>query len=163
MIQDYDPLWRKHFETLRPRNAPILKELAAAIEHVGGTSVRGLAAKPIIDIDVLLREDADLPLAILRLASLGYDHRGDLGVAGREAFRNPPGDFPHHLYVCPHGSEEYRRHIEFRDYLRAHPEDADAYAALKRKLAVELGDDREAYNRGKSEFVFEILHRAGRS
>lgn len=163
IIRDYDPRWPQHFETFRSRSAAILKELAATIEHVGSTSVPGLAAKPIIDIDVLLQADADLPLAILRLASLGYAHRGDLGVAGREAFHAPPNDFPHHLYVCPPSSEEYRRHLAFRDYLRTHPEDADAYSTLKRKLAVKFGDDRDAYNRAKSEFVSEILRRAGQA
>src|SRR6202043_4135643 len=98
------------------------------------TAVSGLAAKPVIDIDVVMGSDADLPLVISKPALLGYDHRCDLGVPGREAFRPPPGDFPHHLYVCPPDSQEYRRHIAFRDHLRTHPEDANAYATLKRRL-----------------------------
>lgn len=90
---------------------------AAAIEHVGSTAVPGLAAKPIIDMDVLLGSATDLPLVIAQLASVGYQHRGDLGVTGREAFRAPPNDLPHHLYVCPPRSPEYMRHISFRGYL----------------------------------------------
>jgi GrpB-like predicted nucleotidyltransferase (UPF0157 family) len=160
VVQDYDPDWPQLFERLRLRISVALGPIAAAIEHVGSTSVSGLAAKPTIDIDVLLRSAADLPLAIARLASIGYVHRGDLGVIGREAFRTPPNDLPHHLYVCPPENQEYRRHISFRDYLRAHSEDARRYASLKRELAARYGNDRETYNQGKSKFVEEILQRA---
>lgn len=156
VIVDYDPLWPKQFETLRSRLANVLNGLALTIEHVGSTAVPGLAAKPILDIDVLLKSAADLPLTITALASIGYQHRGDLGIPGREAFRAPVGDLRHHLYVCP-DNREYQRHIAFRDHLRSHPEDANAYAALKRELAIRFRDDREAYNNAKSNFVEGIL------
>lgn len=101
IIRDYDPLWPQQFETFRSRIAAALPRLATAIEHVGSTAVPGLAAKPVIDIDVLVRSATDLPLVIKRLASVGYEHHGDLGVTGREAFRAPADYCPHHLYVCP--------------------------------------------------------------
>jgi GrpB-like predicted nucleotidyltransferase (UPF0157 family) len=160
MIADYDPRWPEQFETLRSRIAAALGDLAIAIEHIGSTAVPGLAAKPVIDIDVLMRSDADLSLVTSKLALLGYDHRGDLGIPGREAFRTPPDDFPHHLYVCPSDSWEYRRHIAFRNYLRTHPNDANAYASLKRSLAEKFGDQREDYNQAKSQFVDDIARRA---
>jgi GrpB-like predicted nucleotidyltransferase (UPF0157 family) len=160
IIQDYDPLWPQQFQTLRSRIAAILDGLVTAIEHVGSTSVPGLAAKPIIDIDVLLKSSVKLPLVITRLSSLGYEHRGDLGIAGRESFRAPPGDLRHHLYVCPSASQEYGRHIAFRDHLRTHQEDANAYATLKRQLADKIGADREAYTQAKGNFVVDILGRA---
>jgi GrpB-like predicted nucleotidyltransferase (UPF0157 family) len=160
IIENYDPHWPHCFETLRSRIAATLGDLAAAIEHIGSTAVPGLAAKPIIDIDVLLDSSASLPLVISRLASLGYEHRGNLGIPDREAFRTPPGDVPHHLYVCPPDSQEYRRHIAFRDHLRTHLADASAYAVLKRNLASTLGDRREDYNEAKSEFVANIVRRA---
>jgi GrpB-like predicted nucleotidyltransferase (UPF0157 family) len=160
VIQDYDPLWPKLFEMLRSRIAAVLERKASAIEHVGSTAVPGLAAKPIIDLDVLLASDSDLEPVIAKLASIGYEHRGDLGVPGREAFRAPLQDCRHHLYVCGPGSVEYQRHIAFRDYLRTHKGDADAYAKLKRELAGRFRDDREAYNEAKAEFVTEILRRA---
>jgi GrpB-like predicted nucleotidyltransferase (UPF0157 family) len=161
IIQDYDPSWPQRFETLRARIAAALDGMVSVIEHVGSTAVPGLAAKPIIDIDVVLRSATDMPLAIARLASLGYEHRGDLGIPGREAFRTPPSDWPHHLYVCRPDSQEHRRHLLFRDHLRKHQEDANAYASRKRELAGKCGDDRERYTQGKSEFVSEILQRAG--
>jgi GrpB-like predicted nucleotidyltransferase (UPF0157 family) len=160
VIQDYDPCWPRLFEALRSRIAAVLESIAEAIEHVGSTAIPGLAAKPIIDMDVLLASDSDLALAIAKLASVGYEHRGDLGVPGREAFRAPPQDHPHHLYVCPPGSPAYLQHITFRDYLRNHRRDADAYAELKCDLAGKFRDDREAYNQAKSGFVAEILRRA---
>jgi GrpB-like predicted nucleotidyltransferase (UPF0157 family) len=159
-IEDYDPLWPQRFETLRLRIAATLGDLAIAIEHIGSTAVPGLSAKPVIDIDVLLRSATDLSPVINRLSSLGYDHQGNLGIAGREAFRTPHYDFPHHLYVCPPGSEEYKRHLAFRNYLRTHPEDAHAYDALKRHLADKYRADRDSYTVAKSEFIAEILHRA---
>jgi GrpB-like predicted nucleotidyltransferase (UPF0157 family) len=160
IIEDYDPHWPEQFEVLRARIVPVLDPLAAAIEHIGSTAVPGLAAKPIIDVDVLLRSAADLAEAITRLGALGYQHRGDLGVPGREAFRPPPNDLPHHLYVCVPECLEYARHITFRDHLRTHPEDAHAYERLKRARAVEFRNDREAYNLGKTEFIEAVLRNA---
>ena len=161
-IEDYDPRWPQLFEMLRSRVFAVLTELAISIDHVGSTAVPGLAAKPIIDIDVLLRASTDLPVVIRKLAELGYEHKGDLGVSGREAFRanaSAVQHVQHHLYVCPPGSREYYRHIAFRNYLRAHAADANAYALLKRELASKFGSDREGYNQAKSEFVQRILQR----
>lgn len=156
VIVDYNPLWPEQFEALRSRLANILHGQTMAIEHVGSTAVPGLAAKPILDIDVLLKSADHLSRSIAALSSIGYCHRGDLGVAGREAFRAPAGDLRHHLYVCP-DNREYQRHIAFRDYLRSHHLEANAYASLKRELAVRFRDDRQAYNNAKSEFVERIL------
>ena len=163
VIVDYDPHWPEHFEVLLSRISPVLSPLAAAIEHVGSTAIPGLAAKPIIDIDVLLHSAADLSKAIARLATLGYQHRGDLGIPGREAFCPPPGNPPHHLYVCVPECLEYIRHIMFRNHLRTHPEEAHAYERLKRTLAGEYRNDREAYNQAKTEFVKAVLRRANTS
>jgi GrpB-like predicted nucleotidyltransferase (UPF0157 family) len=159
-IVDYDPRWPATFETLRSPVAAALGNLAAAVEHIGSTAVPGLAAKPIIDIDVLLNSAADLPIVIQRLASLGYIHRGDLGITGREAFVTPPSLPPHHIYVCLPESQEYRRHLVLRNYLRSHASEASTYGDLKRSLAARFRDDRTSYNEGKSEFVEALLQRA---
>ena len=157
IIENYDSRWPQLFETLRSRLSAVLNELADSIQHVGSTAVPGLAAKPIIDIDILLRSCSDLAVVIRKLAEVGYEHRGDLGVSGREAFRANASNIQHHLYVCPPSIREYDRHIAFRNYLRAHPADANAYGLLKRELASRFGSDREGYNQGKSEFVQRIL------
>lgn len=159
IIEDYDRRWPQLFEILRSRIAAILDGLAISIEHVSSTAVPGLAAKPIIDIDVLLRSSTDLPVVTRRLGYLGYEHRGDLGVSGREAFRAKSDTVHYHLYVCPPGSREYERHIAFRNHLRTHAADANAYALFKRELASRFVDDREAYNQAKTAFVQGILQR----
>jgi GrpB-like predicted nucleotidyltransferase (UPF0157 family) len=160
IIEEYDSRWPEHFEGLRARIGTALGPLAAAIEHVGSTAVTGLAAKPIIDIDVLLHSGDDLPLAIERLHALGYEHQGDLGIAGREACRAPASELRHHLYVCPPNSRAYLEHLAFRDHLRGHPEDARAYERLKRSLAARFSGDRDAYTLGKTDFIEAILRRA---
>lgn len=160
IIEDYDPHWPGQFRLLGSRIGTALGPLASAIEHVGSTAVQGLAAKAILDIDVLLHRASDLHQAIQHLGTLGYQHRGDLGVPGREAFRNPPDEIPHHLYVHGPESREYVRHIMFRNHLRAHPRDARAYERLKRALAREYRDNREAYSQAKTQFVEAILRRA---
>jgi len=155
-VVEYDPAWPEYFEFLRKRIAGTIGDLATAIEHVGSTAVPNLAAKPIIDIDVLLKSDDMLPVAIERLAILGYVHRGDLGVPEREAFLAPARDLPHHLYICPPRSTEFRRHVAFRNFLRAHPEEAKIYGDLKIALAERFRDDRPAYVTAKSEFVNQL-------
>lgn len=160
IVLDYDPNWPGLFQSLRKRIADAFGDMAAAIEHVGGTAVPDLAAKPIIDIDVLLASETMLPAAIERLASLGYVHQGNLGIPEREAFLAPANDPPHHLYVCPPCSTEFRRHMAFRDYLRAHPKDAKIYGDLKIALAERFREDRSAYIAAKGEFVAELTSRA---
>jgi GrpB-like predicted nucleotidyltransferase (UPF0157 family) len=160
VVVDYDLHWPATFESLRSHVAGALGGLVAAIDHIGSTAVLGLAAKPVIDMDVLLKSALDLPVVIRRLASLGYVHRGDLGIAGREAFAPPPGVPVHHLYVCPPDSQEYRRHLALRDYLRARPSEAAAYSDLKRSLAARFRDDRFAYAAAKREFIEILLQKA---
>jgi GrpB-like predicted nucleotidyltransferase (UPF0157 family) len=162
VIEDYDPGWPRRYETLRARVADALGGLAARIEHVGSTSVPGLAAKPTIDIVVLLRSVHDLPAAIEGLARLGYAHEGDFGIVGREAFATPPGYavHDHHLYVCAPDWVGFEDQILFRDYLRAHPRIANAYARLKRSLANKHRHNRPAYPDAKAGFVRAVLERA---
>jgi GrpB-like predicted nucleotidyltransferase (UPF0157 family) len=160
IVLDYDASWPELFASLRKRIADALGDMAAAIEHVGSTAVPDLASKPIVDIDVLLSSKAILPVVIERLATLGYIHQGNLGIPEREAFLSPINDSPHHLYVCLPCSAEFRRHMAFRDYLRAHPKDAKIYGDLKIALAEQFREDRSAYTTAKGEFVAELTSRA---
>ncbi len=156
----YDPAWVDTFERVRARVWPALHDLALAIEHVGSTSVPGLWAKPIVDVDVIVPNDDAVALAITRLATIGYAHRPDVGLPGREAFEAPSDDpsiAAHHLYVCTQGSLPLRNHLALRDHLRAHPEAAHAYGELKRALAEAHPNDIDAYVAGKSDFVLAIL------
>jgi GrpB-like predicted nucleotidyltransferase (UPF0157 family) len=152
VIVDYSPDWPLEFERLRDRAAAAVGDIAIAIEHVGSTAVPGLAAKPVIDLVVVV-EAADLQHAIDRLTAIGYIHQGNLGVEGREAFGVPEGEPRHHLYVSPTDSEELRAQVAFRDRLRADPALAIEYEALKRELARRFRDDRVGYTDAKTAFV----------
>ena len=152
VIVDYSPAWPLEFERLRDRVAAAVGNLAVAIEHVGSTAVSGLAAKPVIDL-VIVVEPEDMPAAIDRLTVIGYVHQGNLGVEGREAFGVPEGERRHHLYVSPTDSEELRAQLAFRNRLRADPELAAEYEALKRGLAWRFRDDRVGYTDAKTAFV----------
>jgi GrpB-like predicted nucleotidyltransferase (UPF0157 family) len=156
-ICDYNTTWAKQFIDLSARIVGSLQKIVLRMEHVGSTAVPGLAAKPIIDMDVVLASSADLAQAIRLLADLGYVHEGDLGVSGREAFRCPSGAARHHLYVLTEGAPELHRHIAFRDALRADAALRDEYAQLKRLLAAQYPDDRKAYTQGKSTFIKAVI------
>ena len=172
-IVEYDPQWPVMFAELQQVLVSALGTAAIAIEHVGSTAVPGLAAKPVLDLDVVMASPASLPATIAALARLGYRHQGDLGIRGRESFGRHGSDLPrdgtgrlwptHHLYVCAHDSAELARHVTFRNYLRHHPEAVAAYAQLKRQLAHRFPHDREAYTQHKTEFVEAILQRASGS
>lgn len=161
VVVDYDPAWPVIFEDLRTKVWAVLDDVALAVEHIGSTSVPGLAAKPIIDISVVVPSAAQVPLAIKRLGTLGYVHRGNLGVEGREAFQSPRELPEHHLYVSPRGSLGLINPIALRDYLRVHAGVADAYGSLKKTLAAQFRHDIDAYLDGKTDLILGVLHEVG--
>ena len=163
VVVEYDPAWVETFERVRDTVWRVVHDVALSVEHVGSTAVPGLWAKPIVDVDVVVRDEAAVALAITRLATIGYGHRPEIGLTGREAFEAPRGDpslAPHHLYVCPRGSVALRNHLAVRDHLRAFPASTRAYGALKRRLAREHQHDIDAYVAGKTDFVLAILRAA---
>lgn len=155
-VDPYDHSWARSYQLIRKRVRGAFGDIALAIEHVGSTAVPGLAAKPIIDVDVLVARGR-LREAIRLLDEIGYQHEGDLGIPGREAFRSRDPSPAHHLYVCIAGTPEWERHLRFRDELRADPSLAAAYAELKRTLAARHAGDRDAYTVAKSRFVAHVL------
>ncbi len=159
-VVDYDPGWPEAFEELRSRIWPTVKDIAQSIEHVGSTSVPGLAAKPIIDIDIVVSSEVHIPIVIKRLATLGYDHRGNLGIEGREAFKAPTSSIAHNLYACVSGSLGLKNHLAVRNYLRQNPSVAKAYGELKKQLAQQFPYDIDSYIAGKTDFLLEILQSA---
>lgn len=160
IVLDYDPGWPHVFEEIRSFVWTAVSDIATAIEHVGSTSVPGLAAKPVIDVDVVVAE-GDVATGIRRLTGLGYEHRGDLGIPGREAFGRPSGSPKHHLYLCPSGSPALANHLAIRNYLRTNPRVASAYGELKRRLAREFPRDIDGYVDAKTSFLVGILRKVG--
>ncbi len=156
-VLDYDALWPAQFEALYKLLWPAVQGLATGIEHVGSTSVPGLAAKPVIDLDIVIPSRELLPQITGRLASLGYIHRGNLGIEDRESYSIPEPKRTHRLYVCPVSSLALRNHLTLRDHLRANPQDRDAYAQLKHQLAGQFPNDIDSYIAGKTDFIVSIL------
>jgi GrpB-like predicted nucleotidyltransferase (UPF0157 family) len=159
-VVDHDERWARDFQLIRDRLWPVVAASALAVEHVGSTAVPGLAAKPVIDVDVVVADAGRVGPVVAALASIGHSHQGDLGIPGREAFSMVPGLPAHHLYVVVLGSAPHRDHVDLRDHLRTHPRAAARYAAEKRRLAPLLLTDREAYVRGKAWLVVELLAEA---
>jgi len=157
-VEPYDPEWPAAFERIKDWLWPQVSDLALDIVHVGSTSVPGLAAKPIIDFAIVMESYDIFPALKARLESLGYRHEGDRGIPTREVFKGGPSGFmEYHMYVCPQDGPEYCRGLLFRDWLREHDGDRDAYADLKRKNAERYPHDIDAYIEGKSDFVEGIL------
>ena len=159
VIADYDPLWPGQFQRHATIIAQHLGMKALAIEHIGSTSVPGLAAKPIIDLDVIVEDSSDEAAYLPALLAAGYFLRvREPDWHEHRMLRTPELDV--HVHVFSRGCEEVARHLTFRNHLRHHPEDRLRYEALKRKLAKEDWSDMNAYASAKDEMVEDILARA---
>jgi GrpB-like predicted nucleotidyltransferase (UPF0157 family) len=162
VVSDYDPQWPEWFETVRRRVWPAVSDIAFRIDHVGSTSVPGLAAKPIIDMDIVVASLDRVRPVIDRLARIGYEWRGDLGVPGREAFQpvRDQGMPPHHLYLVVENNKAHLDHWLLRDLLRQDAGARDQYAGLKRRNVELANSDMDVYVAAKAEFVAGLLTRA---
>jgi len=158
VVLPYNPEWKEAFSKIADELSKAVESLALRIEHVGSTSVEGMSAKPIIDIDLVIKSEAEFSAVRTALESIGYQHEGDLGIIGREAFKytDKPHLMEHHLYVCAEDSEELRRHLTFRDYLRNHPEAILAYSKVKEEAAKLFPEDIDGYIRYKSGVIEEL-------
>jgi GrpB-like predicted nucleotidyltransferase (UPF0157 family) len=157
--------YRKEWKTLFEREAELLRSIfgdyALAIEHIGSTAIPGIKAKPIIDIMVGVGDLAEVEKYLPLLEEIGYEDRGESGIAGRRYFRKGTSTIStHHLSIVKLGGNIWRRQILFRDYLRENAEAAREYGKLKKDLAIKFKNDRAAYTEGKTEFVDEILRAA---
>jgi GrpB-like predicted nucleotidyltransferase (UPF0157 family) len=162
VVEDYNPEWPSWFEQICSRVWPAASRIAVRIDHVGSTSVADLAAKPIIDMDIVLPTSEAVPALIEALAGIGYQWEGDLGVSGREAFRTsePNHHPPHHLYAVAENSRAHLDHLLLRDHLRADPVARERYGRLKRDNAAASEGDMDYYTAAKAELVAELLGRA---
>ena len=163
MVVPYDETWKLAFVEIKKELEQAIGDLIVGIEHVGSTSVEGLSAKPCIDIDVIIRDYSIFDSAVSRLADIGYTHEGDLGIQDREAFKysDKPHLHKHHLYVCPQRSQELKRHITFRDFLRSNPEAARKYGSTKETAARLFPDNIEKYIEYKSPCIEELYEMCG--
>ena len=165
VVLPYDPKWKNDFEEIKQEIVNAVGDLILRIEHVGSTSVEGLSAKPIIDIDVVISDYSVFDSIISRLSTIGYIHEGDLGIKDREAFKysDKPHLRKHHLYVCPQNSKELLRHITFRDFLRNNPEAVKKYSKVKENGAKLFPDNMDKYIEYKSPCIEEMYLLCGLS
>jgi GrpB-like predicted nucleotidyltransferase (UPF0157 family) len=162
VVVDYDSDWPDWFERARAYVWPVVKDLALRIDHVGSTSVPGLAAKPIIDMDIVVADESQVRLVIDALGPLGYQWIGDLGVEGRQAFEaSQQAELPpHHLYLVVESNKAHLDHVLLRDLLRADPEARRRYGQLKRANVILAQGDMDVYVAAKARLVAELLTRA---
>ncbi len=163
VVEPYDESWKQNFSDIKAELLDALGELALRIEHVGSTSVPGLSAKPIIDIDIVIKDYSVFDEVVSALGKIGYRHEGNLGIEGREAFKYDGKEHlkPHHLYVCPEDSPELRRHLAFRDYLRSNKKAVSEYSRIKQEGAALYPYDIEKYIEHKSPFIASVYKEIG--
>ncbi len=166
-IVDYDPRWPRFYDEEKTNILRVIGPMVVGIEHTGSTAVPGLAAKPIIDILVGVQHLSDATWCIQPLRTLRYEYVQELEklIPERRYFRkgNVQGmeqGSTHHLHMVEAGGDFWERQLLFRDYLRAHPEEARRYADLKKTLAARFSSDRERYTSSKADYIQEIVARA---
>jgi GrpB-like predicted nucleotidyltransferase (UPF0157 family) len=161
-VVPHDPRWRDSFAAEAKDVAAALGENLVAIHHIGSTAIPGIHAKPVVDLLVEVRDIAGLDARSPAMESLGYEVMGEYGIPGRRYFRksNREGTRTHHVHAFETGSGEVQRHLAFRDYMIAHPADAQAYSELKQKLAAEHARSIDGYMDGKDGFIQEMDRRA---
>lgn len=155
-VVEYDPQWPQLFELEAGRIKQALGSNCILVHHIGSTSVPGLRAKPIIDILPVVRNIQEVNQATRAMESLGYEAKGEYGMAFRRFFQKGGNVRTHHVHVYQEGDPEINRYLKFRDWMHSHPEDAQEYAALKGELADKFPNDILPYCNGKDPFVASI-------
>ncbi|KAF2278901.1 acyl-CoA N-acyltransferase [Westerdykella ornata] len=162
VVEHYNPAWPQHFEKIKSTLHTYLRDVTiVSIEHVGSTSVPGLAAKPIIDIDIIVTRDNVQPAIDALVQNGGFTYIGELGIVDRHALRDPDQSPARNTYVCVEGAFQVRNHLGLRDTLRSNPELRDEYSNVKLNLAAQGVEDIGTYIRGKNAVIQKILKASG--
>ncbi len=152
-VKDYDPSWPAQFEAEKELLADTLKETAAAIHHIGSTSGKDPAAKPIIDILIEVTDLESLDMLNADMERIGYNPKGEFGIPGRRYFQKGGDNRTHQVHAFASGDPGLKRHLAFRDYLRSNPDIAEEYGNLKKQIAKTCNNDIGKYCDGKDAFV----------
>lgn len=160
-IVSYDSNWAKSFQAEAEEIRAILGQEVVAIHHIGSTSIPNLSAKPIVDLLVEVRDIEKIDAFNERMSQLGYLPKGEAGTPGRRFFiKGDEVHRTHHIHTLTTGHPDVERHLNFRDYMIAHPEDAQAYGCLKQELARRFPTDIDSYIAGKDGFIKKMDRRA---
>lgn len=157
----YDPRWPAQFEEEAQQLRRVFGHDLLSLHHIGSTAVPGLPAKPILDIMPVVRDIRQVDAIEAGMLQLRYKPRGEYGIVGRRYFfKEREGQRTHHVHAFEQDHPAGGEHLLFRDYLRAHPEQAERYAALKIELAKQFPKDSRGYSEGKSAFISKLLQQA---
>lgn len=159
-VVDYDPAWPGLFGGMGRALRAELGAVALRIDHIGSTAVPGLAAKPIVDVQISVAAFEPIEAFKGPLERLGYVYRANNTERTKRYFREPPGRRRTHIHVRRAGSFSEQLPLLLRDFLRCHADAAAEYAVVKRRLAAQFGDDRHGYTDAKNPHVWDILRRA---
>jgi GrpB-like predicted nucleotidyltransferase (UPF0157 family) len=160
-VVSYNPEWKQWFKKLREPIYEKISDYIVDIVHVGSTSIEGMSAKPVIDIDVVVDNWNTFPKIIKCLGELGYEYQGDLGIKEREAFKlNHESKYPHNLYVCHKDSLAYKNHLLLKKHLLENLDDFKRYEELKICLG-NTASNVDKYTRLKTELILEFLAAEG--
>ncbi len=161
-VVPHDFRWKDSFESESKQIPLALGANLVAVHHIGSTSIPQIYAKPIIDILVEVKEITKVDEQNLAMEAIGYEVMGEYGIPGRRYFRkdNEAGVRTHHVHAFEVDSAQVKRHLAFRDYMIAHPEDAQRYSELKQELAKEYSYNIDGYMDGKDEFIKEMHRKA---
>lgn len=160
-VVDYRPEWDTMFKVESKKIKKILEKNCVGVYHIGSTSVKGLPAKPIIDIMPVVKDISLVDAHNSEFETLGYECRGEFGIPGRRFFAKGGDNRTHHIHIFEQSNQtDIQRHIAVRDYLNAHSDTAAEYAALKKKLAAEFPFDNDGYCDGKEEYMKSLEEKA---
>lgn len=166
VVEKYNKKWKSEFEKAKIFYENLLVDLDIIVEHVGSTSVEGLMAKPILDIDIIVKNNEVSQQVIKLLEGVDYHHIGNLGLEGREAFGYDDDNkyinwMSHHLYVCLEDSENLKNHLLLRSHLRNNKESVKEYGELKLELSKKFTYDIDSYIDAKTDLIISFLEREG--
>jgi len=160
-VVPHDPNWSKLFKAEANKLAAVLGQEAIAIHHIGSTAMPNISAKPIVDILVEVHDIKKIDEFNEGMMKLDYQPKGEFGIPGRRFFiKGGDATRTHHVHMFQTGDTEVERYLNFRDYMIAHPEEAQAYSRLKEKLAQRFPEDIEGYMAGKDGFIKETDRKA---
>ncbi|MDO4394396.1 MAG: GrpB family protein [Mycoplasmatota bacterium] len=157
-LVDYDEKWNEEYETEEELLKSVLADRIIEIHHIGSTSIKGLKAKPVIDILVVIKSLGEIPEIETMLKSYDYENRGQQGVSDRYFFVKGPEDArSHYVHFVEPNSNTYYNQVYFKKYLVEHPEYIKKYCDLKQELANKYADERPKYTKGKNDFITNVI------
>ena len=161
-VVPHNPQWKQEFNNESQKIQEVLADNVVIIHHIGSTAIPDIYAKPVIDFLIEVKNIELISQQTAAMEKLGYEALGEFGLVGRRYFRkeNPLGIRTHHVHIYQINSLEIKRHLAFRDYMVAHPQDAEKYSQLKQELAKKYPNDIESYMDGKNEFVKKMEQKA---